>query len=202
MVKRPIRADLPAFLRHHPVGGDRRRPAVGIEQHLAAAGIEHGIAVERLQLAGRVHLHAPVARESLAPPASARRQPGVALDRDIERIVGLGRPRPVPGKCSPCRSRRTPSAVRRFSTARSRMRRPGRGTRRYSCWRCCWQPSRAASARRSRPTSRHRDWSASGAAQLQALQAEQQVARKAGRGRGTSEDLRQRGGFRRAVVAG
>ena len=52
------------------------------------AGVENRVAVQRFELAGRLHAHAAVARIDRAG-RRLQREPAFTLDRDIERIVGL-----------------------------------------------------------------------------------------------------------------
>ena len=74
----------PARCRHR---ADARRPGIGVELDRRAAGVQHGVAVERLQLAGRRHLQPPVARVD-GSGGGLNAEPGVALDGHVEAIVG------------------------------------------------------------------------------------------------------------------
>ncbi len=85
------RADLPASLTDHAVGRDGQRPGGAVDQDRRAAYVEDRIAVQGSQHPGFVDAGAPVA--GVGP--SRRRlnaKPAVALDREIQRIVGLDEP--------------------------------------------------------------------------------------------------------------
>ena len=74
------------------------RPRSRIELDRRTAHVQHGMAVERLQLARRSHLHATIARIDL-PARCADGEPRITLNGNVEQVVGLdelaGSPRQV-----------------------------------------------------------------------------------------------------------
>ena len=139
--KQPYRSDLPSVLGDHSVGGDRQWPRRPVDEDRSAARIQDRVAVQRAQRSRFVDAGAAVTGVS----RSARRldaEPAVALDGEIERVVGLHQPSGASGHDSPSRSRRNRASRRRSWPFPFRTTRRSPGSRPYSCWRRCqrWFP--------------------------------------------------------------